>query len=418
MQIQDDGQELYQAIGIMPIELRAGDIILETDFRDKPDVIHKAIRVGQFMQSAFFKLGHRQSVHAAIIAQAEDIPGRPLKIVEVVGEGILCHDLSYLKKCTYYVLRSKNEKFAEETARIAYFMFKYLRDHPAPEKPAAPKPDEIAVSAPTGFKHVVKGSKNANVDADEFAISAPSNFRHVASGAAVLKNDSFVSRPSGFARRGHEHSVKYSQSDAALSVVISYELFFSHVFNTKDMVSTDTFCSKFVIECMQLAQDHLKLGHYVHLEKRSSPRSLEDYLKRHPDFTWHVIAKNNEKVSGLILEILSEDIEKRKTASNPVVRKAGEFADGLLRDLSSRLGLTECGFDRIPDVSDFDRIAVLLSRVLPVLTWPEAVRTQLQVYGLGLHLLKSERVAVLAERLLGEAPNLQEDPSVEKVVKF
>jgi len=414
MQMQDDGQEVYQAIGIMPIELRAGDIILETDFREKPDVIHKAIRVGQFMQSAFFKLGHRQSVHAAIIVQADDVVGRPLKIVEVVGKGILSHDLEHLKKCTYYVLRSKNEKFAEETSRIAYFMFKYLRDHPAPEKPAAPKAEDIVVSAPSGFRHVVKGSKNANVDADDFAISAPSNFRHVASGAVALETDSFVSRPTGFAQRGHEHRVKYSQSDAALSVVISYELLFSKVFNTENMVSTDTFCSKFVIECMQLAQNHLKLGQYVHLEKRSSPRSLEDYLKRHPDFTWHVIAKNNEKVSALILEILVEEIGNQKTASSPVVQKAGETADALLRDISSRLGLTECGLNLIQDVSDFDRVAVLLSRVLPALNWPEAVRSQLQVYGLGMHLLKSERVAILAERLLGEAPRLQEDRSTLK----
>lgn len=415
MQMQDDGQELYQAIGIMPIELRAGDIILETDFRDKPDVIHKAIRVGQFMQSAFFKLGHRQSVHAAIIVQANDIVGRPLKIVEVVGKGILSHDIDQLKKCTYYVLRSKNEKFAEETSRIAYFMYKYLRDHPAPEKPAAPKPDEIVVSAPSGFKHVLKGSKNAVVDSDDFVLSAPSNFRHVATGAAALESAPFVSRPTGFTQRGHEHRVKYSQSDAALSVVISYELLFSKVFNTENMVSTDTFCSKFVIECMQLAQNHLKLGQYVHLEKRSSPRSLEDYLKRHPDFTWHVIAKNNEKVSGLILEILVEEIEKQKTASNPVVRKAGEVADGLLSDVSVRLGLTECGMNLIKDVSDFDRIAVLLSRVLPVLNWPEAVRTQLQVYGLGLHLLKSDRVINLADRLLGEAPNLQDERSTSSL---
>ncbi len=399
MQRQDDGQELYQAIGIIPEELRAGDIILETDFRDKPDVIHKAIRVGQFMQSAFFKLGHRQSVHAAIIVQANDVQGRPLKIVEVVGKGILSHDINYLKKCTYYVLRSKNEKFALETARIAYFMYKYLRDHPAPEKPAVLKADEIVLSAPSGFKHVVKGSKNSKIDPDDFVLSAPSGFRHVASGAAALEEVPFVSRPTGFAQRGHEHRVKYSQSDAALSVLISYELLFSKVFSTDNMVSTDTFCSKFVIECMQLAQNHLKMGQYVHLEKRSSPRSLEDYLKRHDDFTWHVIAKNNEKVSGLILEILIEEIEKQKAASNPVVRKAGEFAEGLLRDLSSRLGLTACSLDSMQDVSDFDRIAVLLSRVLPVLKWPEAVRSQLQVYGLGLHLLNSERVANLAERL-------------------
>lgn len=404
--MQADTKQDFQPIGITPADLRPGDVIFETDHRDKPDMIHKSIRVGQWLQHPLFNQGHRQSIHAAMIVKAE---GNKIKYVEVIGDGIFCKELTEMKKFTYYVMRPTNADFAAEMGRIAFFMYKYLHAAPRPERV---DPDALVVSKPVGFRHVAtgnaakagEGTRHTPValrhDGD-VEISEPSGFQHKSSGAALPQPadalefaaiDAMpISRPLSSAVRGSGEQLQYSQVKAALSILIPYDQIFPGLFKTECKVSLSNFCSMFVIECMQLAQANLNMGEYVRLEKRSSPRHLEDYLKRHGDFRSLVLPKDHQTVAQQVLELLKVEIEKLKTSTDPAQHLLAKNAECNVTFLQNALP---------KNMSGFDLAAVILNRTLPILNWPDSLIEKTRVFGLGHIILKSEDLARMVNILL------------------
>lgn len=375
-----------KSIGMTPQKLRPGDILFETDFREKTHALHKTIRTGQFLQSSSFPDGHRQSVHVLIVVQADDAKDKPLKVVEVVGKGVRLLELSDLKKCTYFVSRSLCEDFGREYARVAYFMYKYLRDHPGNrEKSPSVKPitkitDDVEVSRPSGFKHVATGSSLEQCVAAE-VLNRESELR--------------ISKPSNFTVKGSGQQIQYSRVKAALSILIPYNEPFPEKFKKEICVSLNNFCSMFVIECMQLTQDSLGLKDYIRLQKESSPRSLEDYLKNHDGFSFHVIPKDHEVlVQSVLVDILHAEIKRMKSSNELDDQKKGKAAESQLEYLLELFWATQNNF------CDFDKMAVVLSRTLPLLGWPESVLKETRVFGLGNQVLESKDLKEIANVLL------------------
>jgi hypothetical protein len=402
--MQAPSNEAYQAIGITREDLRENDIIFVTDYRENAHLLHQAIRFGQYLQRLYYPAGHSQSVHAAIVTRATDLPNQPLKFVEVIGEGIRADDIDKLPPCTLFVLRPTDKEFAEELGRTAYFMYKYLR------KPAREKPPELA-------NEVVQAPAKKPSAGDDLAISGPTGFRHVGKGIETLfqqkkqpsaeGNDMVVSGPSGFRAAGHGINstpiLAYSPLRAVGSLVIPLGALFPGIFRADTVVSADSFCSMFVIECMQIAQAKLGRIKYIDISSCSTPRSFESYLKHHPDFSLHIIPRDNPSI--ILDTVLMEEIERQKSSQYDYEKQAGLAAEKLLQSLQDLLVLNNGNSEVYPEASTFDIVAIVLSRILPVLNYPDAVFAESKMFGMGKSCIKGEKVRDLAVKLIDPRQN-------------
>ncbi len=432
-------QDAYQSIGITKEELREGDIIFETDFRSNTHGLHQAIRFGQTLQAWLFPRGHKETVHAAVIVCANDLPGKPLQVVEVVGKGIRTKNIEDLAPCTFFVLRSSLDPFSQEVARTAYFMYKYLRKNEQGLK------QEELIDYPV---KTTKKSVAHRVPGDGTVISGPTGFRHAGSGVGmlfsqrkILKNEGvvvpalpevleddvvigppsgltrqdIVSAPASIGRRGHGVNatppVTYSRVKAMGSLIIPLQYLFPDIFKEADrQVTAESFCSMFVIECMQIAQSRLDLKNPIKLGAHSTPRSLEDYLTTHPDFSLHVIPSKGVDIVPVILDVmLREEIDRQKGSQNALEQIAGCQADDEMTLLATA---------DFRDNSPFNIALVVLNRVLPILNFPESVLTQARLFGMGKRLILGDTVKNLANELLSSEQKYDVDTWADHDIDF
>lgn len=404
-------KESYRAIGILKEELCVGDVIFETDYRANTHLLHRAFRIGQMLQGLFFPSGHKETVHAAVIARADDIAGAPLRVVEVIGKGIKIRSIDELSPCTHFVLRSSKENFAAVLGRTAYYMYKYLRTRElesAPLKPPQVAPiseEDTVISGPTGFRHVTSGlegliaaRKALKFEADQpnMVISGPTGFaphERVGASSAASNQGNGVNAT---------RQMTYSTMKAVSSIFIPLDSLFPDIYKgTRREVSSESFCSMFIIECMQIAEATCNLDNPISIGPTSSPRSLEDYLRNHPDFSLHIIPKKGENISSLILDtVLRDEIDRQISSQYPVEIDAGLNANHKLASLMTRLNLNDAHSIEYLDANPFDVVLVILSEVLPYLNYPESVLSVTRLFGMGASLIKSDAAKQLSSDLL------------------
>jgi len=206
---------------------------------------------------------------------------------------------------------------------------------------------------------------------------------------------------------------------AVSSIFIPLDSLFPDIYKgTRREVSSESFCSMFIIECMQIAEATCNIANAINIGPTSSPRSLEDYLRNHPDFSLHIIPKKGENISSLILDtVLRDEIDRQMSSEIPAEIDAGLNANHKLASLMTRLNQNDARSIEYLDINPFDVVLVILSEVLPYLNYPESVLSVSRLFGMGASLIKSQAVKKLASDLLPPEQAMDEDilalPNIE-----
>lgn len=347
-----------KSYGMTVDKLKEGDVLFITDVRQKSANVNGIIRFGQSLQFLFGR-GHTNTVHTAIVTLDDE--GNKI-MVDVTGKGVLAKPLEKEAKYNTYVYRDELfPELMEEAAKVAYEKYKLLR-----------KP-----------KHEEDNGDNDN------------------------NNNKQVSQKNG-------EEINYSAAMTMHAVVFS-KLLASYHFESKD-VTRNTFCSKFVIECIQVAIERLlsregtteeekkRIRNYFHLEKTSTPKAFEHYLAKQEGFKLYVIPAYNKDVYAIVMvAILRDELFKQKGAKSQKTSSKAKVARKELNRLSDLLSQHKALDDKVMnDVTDLDILAAIMQRVTPLLNHKSDLWSKTKKFGLEKTLMKDERITELGSLLFEE----------------
>ncbi len=334
-------------------ELLPGDILIVTDTRRRTNAFNQLTRVTQSAQGLLFAKGHSEAVHAQIIARDDN---GDLKIIEVSDDGVLINDIEESYKYNLFVYRPENRILAERAGQVAYAGYKEYRQ---------------------------------------------------------VKETSHLTEKHETAEEQARKEITYS--DAGLVHAIAFpKLIFPYHF-TSTHFTLKTFCSKFVIQCFQIAQHQLieenpQMKHVIHRlfkkEKTSSVKSLEDFLRKHKDFTQHIIPKGKERIyPTLIKDFLASEIVRQQ--QSPKTAESANAAWEIYQQLTSYVEQNDLLQDK--RFKSFDISLAILFLVLGHLPKHMKINKQAYEYGFEKRMMNDKRIMALAYTLLEGAKQFEND---------
>lgn len=313
-----------ESIALDPAEMQEGDLFIVTDMRDRKSLVNLIITSAHSSQALLFGKGQAQSVHAGIIALGRN--GKPC-IVDVTGKG--CH-------------------VKEIPERFPYNVYCYRMLDPTISKLAS----KIALECAEG-ENMVEDEEHPKEEEEEYF-------------------DANIVDPSDNKK---SEEVTYSVLGTVRSVVFP-QLLSRHHYKSK-AVHPRTFCSKFVIECMQVAQHrHKKLlraqGVNVTqemkqeiessfwIERTSTVRALEHYLRFNALFRRFVVPSSDNLFQELIVETVL-----------PIAERDNEDALACVHDLIAEVEM----FDLKSLGKEFDLCCLVLRQCVPLFSKAESKTT-------------------------------------------
>ncbi len=338
-------------------QLEPGDIIIVTDTRNSTTVVNTLIRGAQKAQELLFDKGHHEGVHAAIVAR-DDLGA--LKIVDVTGKGILCKDIEEKYSYNMFVYRCGRKDIAMKAAEVAYEAFKLY-------------------SKKKGQPVASDGEKQSTSSDSDETIEAK-------------KEDADLQKP--------QREINYSRGMTVHAMVFPV-LLFSHHFNS-EALTLDTFCSKFVIECFQVAQHKLaktsdpvargELMKYIYLEKTSTVKSLENYLIKHKDFCGFILPAQQKIIYSLLIKgIMVGEIFTQKGSSK--TRERATTAYKIYNDMAKKIA-TEHLLERA-DIKHFDLALLVMREVFKYLPDKSKILAKAYEFGFEEEMLLDPRLTEL-----------------------
>jgi len=340
-------------------QLEPGDIIIVTDTRDSTTVVNTLIRSAQYAQHLLFNKGHHEGVHAAIVARDEL---GALKIVDVTGKGILCKDIEEKYSYNMFVYRCGRKDLAMKAAEVAYEAFTLY--HKKKDQPASINGDKPGTSSDSGSDEAIDTSHE----------------------------DAELKKP--------QRQINYSRGMTVHAMVFPV-LVLPHHFNSESL-TLDTFCSKFVIECFQVAQHRLaktsdvalgeEIRQYVYLEKTSTVKSLENYLIKHKGFCNYIVPSQQKNIYSILIKgIMAGEIFHQKGSAK--TRERAIKAEKVFNDMTKKIA-AEHLLDR-DDIKHFDLAVLVMREVFKHLPDTSKILTTAYEYGFEEEMLQDSRLTEL-----------------------
>ena len=336
-------------------ELWPGDVLIITDKRGFHKNLSNHIITSAQATQLFMHLGHSNAVHAALVVLDEN---GAKKIVDLTGSGLHIKAMEQCYPYTMYCHRCCDREFSETAAKVGFQAFqKHGNDAKEP---------------------MVEVDENTKIEEEEHGHGgATGGSFHVSTSSSSLAQE--------------KKEMSYSVTTTVQTIAFPY-LFMPWHFRSSHH-SLRSFCSKFVIETLQIAQHQIlqkrkdkkeqeALIDMFYLEKTSSVKRLDHYLTKSADFRTYVVPP---KGSDVLFNFLKLELLEKLKKSNKKTANA----------LENHLKRVEKIRSRNSSLKSFDGCLVILKSIA---TEESDILEHAEKFGFEEDMLNDPRIAMINER--------------------